>query len=241
MRPPRRPGIPVAAVWAAFPVLVTQGLRVRRTVLRLPDADGLIGEVAGSGEPLRLVVVGDSVAAGVGVDHHRETLTGELARLLAVTGGHAVTWEVIAKTGATAGEVAALVRDRPEVAAADVLLLSVGVNDAKNLHGDRRWRTELGDLLDGLRRTAPGAQLILLGLPPMEAFPSLPWPLSAILGARARRVDAIARDLVAARPDVRRVELELPTEPALFARDGFHPSAVVHAHLAEAALALISP
>jgi lysophospholipase L1-like esterase len=228
------------AVWAAFPVLLTQGLRVRRTVLRLPDADGLIGEVAGPGMPLRLVVVGDSVAAGVGVDHHRETLTGELARLLAVTGGRAVSWEVIAQTGATAGEVAALVRDRPEVEAADVVLLSVGVNDAKNLHGDRRWRVELGDLIDGLRRTAPDAQLIVLGLPPMEVFPSLPWPLSAILGARARRVDAIARDVVAARPDVRRVELELPTDPALFARDGFHPSAVVHAHLAEAALALIA-
>jgi lysophospholipase L1-like esterase len=240
MRAFRRPGIPVAAVWAAFPVLLTQGLRVRRTVLRLPDADGRTGAVDGPGRPLRLVVVGDSVAAGVGVDHHRETLTGELARLLAVTGGHAVSWEVVAKTGATAGEVAALVRGRPEVAAADVLLLSVGVNDTKNLHGDRRWRVELGDLLDSLARTAPKAQLIVLGLPPMEVFPSLPWPLSAILGARARRVDALAREVVAARPDVRRIELELPADPTLFARDGFHPSAVVHAHLAEAALALLS-
>jgi lysophospholipase L1-like esterase len=235
----RRPGIPVAAVWAAFPVLLTQGLKVRRTVLRLPDADGLTGEVSGPGEPLHLVVVGDSVAAGVGVDHHRETLTGELARLLAVTGGRAVRWEVIAKTGATAGEIAALVHDRPEVAAADVLLLSVGVNDTKNLHSDRRWRAELGDLLDGLRRTAPNAHLIVLGLPPMEVFPSLPWPLSSILGARSRRVDSIARDMVAARPGVLRIELELPTDPTLFARDGFHPSAVVHARLAEAALALL--
>jgi lysophospholipase L1-like esterase len=240
MRALGRPGIPVAAVWAAFPVLLTQGLNVRRTVLRLPDADGLTGEVAGPGEPLRLVVVGDSVAAGVGVDHHRETLSGELARLLAVASGRAVAWQVIAKTGATAGEVAALVLDRPEVAAADVLLLSVGVNDTKNLHGDRRWRADLGDLLDGLRRTAPEAKLIVLGLPPMEVFPSLPWPLSTILGARSRRVDAIAREVIAARPDVRRVELELPTDPTLFARDGFHPSAVVHAHLAEAALALLA-
>jgi len=228
----QRRGLPWAAVWLGLPVLLTQGLRVRRDTLRLPDADGLTG-AAGEGEPLNLVVLGDSVAAGVGVDHHRDTLAGQLARRLATSRSRAVTWQVVALTGATAGDVLGLARRHAALASADVVVVSVGVNDTKNLHPDRRWRAELAALLDHVLSVSPTAEVVLIGVPPMEAFPALPRPLATLMGARARRVDAIGRAVAAERPRVRRIELTLEQGEGLFAADGFHPSAVVHERLAE--------
>lgn len=239
------PGIPRAAVLAAFPVLLTQGLRVRRTTQRLPEAEGLTGE-SGLGEgAARVVVLGDSVAAGVGLDHHRDALAGRLAGLLAERWQRPVAWSVVARSGLTARGVTELVADaravEAQLADADLVVVSVGVNDTKNLHGDAQWRTELGQLLDQVVAVAPGAQVVLLGIPPMEVFPALPAPLSLLMGARARRMDRIGREVVAARPGVRRVELvgALGVETA-FASDGFHPSAQVHAHLAQRVLAVLS-
>jgi lysophospholipase L1-like esterase len=222
----------LAAVWLGLPVLLTQGLRVRRETLRLPDAEGLAGAV-GNGEPLNLVLLGDSVAAGVGVDHHRNTIAGHLVALLAASRGRAVAWQVVAQTGATAGEVIELARSSPAIAAADVVVISVGVNDTKNLHPDRRWRSELTALLDHVLVVAPTAEVVLIGLPPMEAFPALPRALATLMGARARRLDAIGRAAALARPRVRRIELTLEQGEGMFAEDGFHPSAVVHERIAD--------
>lgn len=232
-----RRGLPLAAIWLGLPVLLTQGLRVRRETLRLPDADGLTGLV-GDGEPLSLVVLGDSVAAGVGVDHHQDTLAGHLARRLATSRSRAVAWQVVALTGATAGDVLGFARESSALVSADVVVVSVGVNDTKNLHPDRRWRAELAALLDHVLAVST-AEVVLIGVPPMEAFPALPRALAMLMGARARRLDAIGRAVAAERPRVRRIELTLEQGEGLFAEDGFHPSAVVHERLAEQVSAVL--
>ena len=55
--------------YALGPVLLAQGLRMRRVALRLPEAagprEGRVGEPRG--RPLRLLFLGDSSAGGVGV------------------------------------------------------------------------------------------------------------------------------------------------------------------------------
>jgi lysophospholipase L1-like esterase len=233
-------GLPLAGVWLGFPVLLTQGLRVRRTTLRLPDAEGPEGRVDGPGAPLRVLVVGDSVAAGVGVGHHRATIAGRVSTRLAESRGRAVTWRVVARTGATTGEVTAMLRDRTVPIEADVVVISIGVNDAKNLHTDGRFRTELGALVDHVLADLPQAEVLLLGLPPMDAFPALPRPLADLLGARARRIDAVGRGVAAGRPRLRRIELALEAGEGLFAEDGFHPSAVVHDRIAREVVALLA-
>src|SRR6187399_1399570 len=68
-------------VLAFLPVVVFQGRRVRRRVERLPEATGISGQVGSGGDLLRVVVVGDSVAAGVGVREHRHSMAGRLADL----------------------------------------------------------------------------------------------------------------------------------------------------------------
>ena len=48
------------------PVLLAQGIYTRRMTPRLPEAEGERQGEAGSGDVLRLLIVGDSAAAGVG-------------------------------------------------------------------------------------------------------------------------------------------------------------------------------
>ncbi len=67
------------------PLLVVQARRARRDTPRLPEAGGADRgrEGSGDGPPLRLLVVGESTAAGVGVAEHRQGLGAHLARALA--------------------------------------------------------------------------------------------------------------------------------------------------------------
>ena len=64
------------------PFLILQGRHVRRITPRLPEPDGARAGQAGSGQPLRLLIVGDSAAAGVGVSTQQDALSGQLIALL---------------------------------------------------------------------------------------------------------------------------------------------------------------
>ncbi|NIP82235.1 MAG: SGNH/GDSL hydrolase family protein, partial [Gemmatimonadetes bacterium] len=56
----------ILAAPALAPILVAQGLFVRWRTTRLPEPPGDREGVTGAGPPLRLLVAGDSAAAGVG-------------------------------------------------------------------------------------------------------------------------------------------------------------------------------
>ncbi|HET7735382.1 MAG TPA: SGNH/GDSL hydrolase family protein [Nocardioidaceae bacterium] len=223
----------VALVGLALPVagavvLARQGASVRRTALRLPEALGPDHDhPRSSGTPLNLYVVGDSVAAAVGLDHHSTSLAGRLGDLLALEGP--VRRRVLAVSGFDAAQARQLVEGR--LSDADVVVVSIGVNDTKNLHSRRRWRTELGALLDSVTRQAPQARVVLLGIPPMERFPALPTALGLVLGVRSRLMDRVGREVATRYPTVRRLDLPRSEFTVLqdpFARDGFHPSEAMH-------------
>lgn len=218
-----------AASWRA-PVALWQGLQARRTVLRLPQADGETGFIDGDGPESRVLVIGDSLAGGVGVGHHSETLAGGVARRLAERTGGPVHWQVRAQTGFTAREVISLV-DPAEVSAADVVVLSVGANDAKNMHRPQQWRADLGELLATVTAGAADATpVVLLPVPILSMCPALPGVLGGVLGRRAEQFDAIATEVAADYPLIRRFERFVPPGGVdLFAEDGFHPSAAFHA------------
>ena len=64
-----------------LPLLIWQGGRLRTTMPRLPEADGpRTGLTSGPAPSLRLVILGDSSAAGVGVGRQDEALAGSWPR-----------------------------------------------------------------------------------------------------------------------------------------------------------------
>lgn len=208
------------------PVLIVQGRRVRATTPRLPEAGGpASGSVPGDGTPLRIAVVGESTAAGVGAVRHAEALPGFLAAEVAALTGRAAAWTVHARTGYTAGRVRRELLGGLPAAAPDVAVVAIGVNDLLEARPLARFERDAASLIAGIR-TAAGAEvpIVLCGMPPLGRFPSLPQPMRAILGWRARAMDRRLARVARRLPAVRHCPFELPPDTdGFFSADGFHP------------------
>jgi lysophospholipase L1-like esterase len=176
----------------------------------------------GRGSRIRVVGVGDSVMVGTGVRRQRDSLTGSYARQLQARSHCDVEWRVRGFVGATSGEV--LQHVAPAAPVADVYLLSVGVNDVTHRIEPAAFAENLAAVLRLLRDKSPSATIIFGGLPPLECFPSLPWPLRPVMAERARQLQSAAAMVTARdeRAHCHSFPCEMPRR--LFAEDGFHPA-----------------
>ncbi|MBU3749686.1 MAG: SGNH/GDSL hydrolase family protein [Mycobacterium sp.] len=210
--------LPTAA--ALGPLLLVQGLHVRRVTPRLPEAPGPRSGRAGVGAPLRLLVAGDSAAAGVGAASQDEALVGRLVAMLAAR--RALDWQLEARTGYTTADahrhLAALPADR-----FDVVVLSLGVNDVTRGVGRGRWLARQAALADLLQAHFEPRVLLFTALPPMHLFPALPQPLRWYLGLRARDFNIALAQWTERRPGCHVVAPDFQADPAHIASDGFHP------------------
>ncbi len=59
-----------------LPVLLGQAVYLRKNVVKLPEPEGARIGVLGEGPLLRLLILGDSSAAGVGVETQADALLG---------------------------------------------------------------------------------------------------------------------------------------------------------------------
>ncbi|MEM6757918.1 MAG: SGNH/GDSL hydrolase family protein [Pseudomonadota bacterium] len=211
---------------ALLPLIAPQALWVAARASRLPEAAGPRSGEIGQGDPLRLLILGDSSAAGVGVDFQDQALAGQLTRLLAPY--HQVSWQVHAVSGATVASTRRRMR-ATDVAAADVAVVALGVNDTKNGVSTARWRTGYADLLTTLRAEFGIRHVYVSGLPPLGEFPLLPQPLRGVLGRRSDHFDRVLKELCATQADVTYVPLNLQMDTTKMASDGFHPGSEVYA------------
>jgi lysophospholipase L1-like esterase len=211
----------IAPTRLLLPVALAQGLWVRQTTPRLPPARGHRGRFGEGSDSIHVAGVGDSIIAGVGVDEQRHALVGQFARRLHERTGRPVEWKAAGFNGATSAEVARNIARRAP--GADVYLLSVGVNDVTHAVAARKFAGNVASLVATLRNRSPAATIVFVGIPPLAMFPALPWPLSALLGERARRLQAAA---YATLRGENALCFDFPESlPAGgFARDGFHPA-----------------
>ncbi len=229
--------------WLAFPVYVWQGLATRRRVERMvPPAgpvSGIIGETkAGGAEdwtdgdaPIRLLVLGDSSAAGVGVARVADSLAPRLAERLHALTGRAVAWRAAGSNSA----VSAQIRDHvvPNLARESYshIVLHIGTNDAKNFHTARRFKKAFGGLLYALKAKWPEARIVWSPPVDLNRVPALPNALGRILERRARIIRRMGARLCIERGAIAATSLPR-VEPAGFSRDGFHASAEGYAYMA---------
>lgn len=220
---------------ALLPVVVAQGLWVRRTVEVLPEAAGpkrgTVGGRTDAGE--HVVVVGESTAAGCGASTHDAAFAGAFARARRRRYGHPVTWTVHARNGATVRAVRHSLLPGVD-GAFDIAVLLIGVNDVLTRTPLAQWRAGLSAVLDEL--ASRGRAVVMAGVPPFATFPALPNPLRRYLAERGHALDAVANDVCATRERVQWVASSdlIPSDPAFFARDGFHPSSEGYAQWADA-------
>jgi lysophospholipase L1-like esterase len=231
-RPAPRRIATLACKLALLPVLLAQGRRVRDNALRLPEAAGERHGIAGRGRvALRVLIVGDSSAAGVGVGTQDEAFAGQLAQSLAERSGAAVGWQLVATSGHTAGDAARALAGAT-LQKADLLVTALGVNDVLDQTHPLRFLAALDEIHALAVTRAQVTHTWHCGLPPLGSFALLPQPLRWILGRDASHLDdALLRHLEGR---AARLHLPLPDAPRTpgkddatpegwMARDGFHP------------------
>lgn len=207
------------------PILLAQGLLTRSRTPLLPEPPGDRAGIDGSGRMLRLLITGDSAAAGVGARDQSEALLGQLRERLRPA--WQLEWNLIARTGATTVSTRRHLETAP-ARALDVVVTSLGVNDLTRGTTIRSWLSEQA-LLRAVLRSRFGARLIVVsGLPPVHRFPALPQPLRWHLGRRARQMSRALHADVAQEADCLFVPLDMDGGPEMMASDGFHPGPPVY-------------
>jgi lysophospholipase L1-like esterase len=184
-----------------------------------------------SAPPLRLTLLGDAVALGVGVDSVGETLGGQLAELL--SGGRSgtgrrVELSSVAVAGSRSADLGtqvarALVGVRPDVA-----VIMIGAGDATAL---RRPTEAAAHLAAAVRRLRDADVEVVVGTcPDLGACRAFAPPLRQLVGWLGRRV-AIAQAAAAHTAGADVVDLAAETgavfraDAGALCFDGFHPSA----------------
>lgn len=227
---------------ALSPLLVAQALRTRARVPRLPEAAGAReGHTGlGHGPPLRLLVLGDSSAAGVGVKSQRDALADPLARELARRSARRVEWRLIARSGVTtAGAIELLEQVHEGLVPPEVAVAVSGVNDVIDQVPSSRAVHHRERLTNLLRNRFGARHVVFCPLPPIERFPALPQPLRWAMGADAQRHNRALRDWVADRAarlgDVSLLPPEaIRLDDDAIAADGFHPGKLAYRAVVEA-------
>jgi lysophospholipase L1-like esterase len=238
---------------AAYGLLNEQSRRARRVIgppenaplradgVYLPDGTGPRprSELPAGSQPLEFAVLGDSSAAGLGVNFPDELPGVRLARGLAEELERPVVLTTYATVGATSEELAAQV-DTALVAPPLLALVIVGANDVTSRQAVSTCAQLLGQAVARLR--ADGVGVVAGTCPDLGAIRPIPQPLRsvarswslALAKAQRRRVEEAGGHAVAL-ADLLSPEFLARTD--FFSPDRFHPSAAGY----EAATGILLP
>lgn len=219
--------------WLAFPIYALQGIAVRlRTERILPPGDPAFGRFEGNGEPLRLLVIGDSSSASVGAPSAGDGLACNLAQIISDRSGRPVDWRAAGFNSATTGQIRDFAVPNLAQERWSFIVIAAGTNDVKNFHTLRRFKKDFGGLLYALRAKFPEAALLWTPVVDMRRVPALPSALAAILEVRASLINRLGKRLCLERFADVAERLPIP-DPSGFATDGFHAGPAAYRAWAE--------
>jgi len=198
---------------------------VRRKTVVLPEPPGPRKGTSGVGEKLRLLILGDSAAAGVGADHQDLALLGQLVRKLSES--FCVSWQLEATTGATTAQSNERI-DELNNCQFDVVLTSLGVNDITSNVSLSEWKHIQNDLHKKCLKIFGADLVIVTAVPPMGQFLALPQPLRWYLGNRSNQFNDVLEKQIFAKSKIRFMSIEIIEDITAMASDGFHPGEKVY-------------
>lgn len=205
------------------PLLLVQARKARRTIPQLPDAaQPWRGSLPGA-DLIRLIVLGDSTAAGVGADTQDDALPGSLAREFGDRFDRGTEWIAIGENGATARDILDRFIGDATRTPADVVFLTIGANDALGLRSRGAFARDVRSIVDRLRAANPDALLLVSLMPRFDRFLSLPSPLRWNLALHAASLDDAARSALSGLDRVYAVPKPPPYAATFWAGDRFHP------------------
>lgn len=221
-----------------YGVLSAQARLARKSIGILddpvPDATGWYGK-GRPGPAIKVALLGDSSAAGYGVDKVEETPGARLASGLAERSDRRIYLREFAMVGAESKHLAAQI-GRALPMEPDVAVILIGVNDVTHR---ARPSESVRQLEQGVRRLREaGVEVVVGTCPDLGTVEPIAPPLRQVARAWSRRL-AAAQTIAVVEAGARSVSLgsvlgpEFAASPAvLFGPDKFHPSAAGYASLA---------
>lgn len=221
-----------------YGVLRAEARLARRTI---GDADGIPPDATGwygrgrPGPALKVALIGDSSAAGYGVERVEETPGAQLASSLAERADRRVYLKSFAVVGAQSRDLARQVEQALPIEP-DVALVLIGANDVTHTVLPSASVRYLSEAVRRLRTA--GAQVVVGTCPDLGTIQPIYPPLKQVARSWSRRL-AAAQAIAVVEAEGRTVSLadtlgaEFAAAPALlFGPDRFHPSADGYASLA---------
>jgi lysophospholipase L1-like esterase len=180
-----------------------------------------------AGGPMRIMVLGDSLALATGASRaDGGFIFPAFRRLLALRPGS--TLDNVAIGGSTVADVLRLQAGRVAAVEPDVILVCVGGNDVVRRTAPAAFARDYAALLAALRRAAPRARIICCGVPDVAVSPIFADERAAV--AELSAADDRALRAAADRAGARFVDFFGLTHHVgangerFFSRDRFHPS-----------------
>jgi lysophospholipase L1-like esterase len=225
-------------------LLIRLQARVARRVIGKPlGEDALVSDRVYKkkyGDPIELLLLGDSIAAGLGADKPKHTLGAQLAKRLARHTHRSVNLHTAAEVGSETSRLQDQLAGLPPGYSAEVAVIVVGGNDITH-----RVRTSLSTnhLAEAVRWLQEGGTEVVVGMcPDLGALIAIPQPLRTLVGIASRQLANAQREVVTELGGraVSLAEVVGPffiSEPdEMFAIDRFHPSSAGYRRTAKAVL-----
>lgn len=167
-----------------FPILYWQGKQIQKKVPRLPEAQGTEGKTKGQNSNiLKVLGLGESTMAGVGVATHKEGFMGNFADALTALTEREIHWKVIAKSGIKAAGVTQRLLPKIKGEQPDIILICLGGNNAFALHSPQKWEDDCLELIAALQNHfGKETPIIFSNMPPIRFFPAFTPLIKQIVG-----------------------------------------------------------
>lgn len=223
-----------------FPILIYQGKQIRNTIPRLPEASHPTGTAGSVNPPLHLLCLGESTIAGVGVKKHEQGLGGHLANFISQHFQCCVEWQVVARSGYTAGKTHERLLPKINSKHLDIIVIGLGGNDTFKLTPPNKWKRDLELLIRDLKKQYPTAAIVFCNVPPIRDFPAFTGTMRLVLGRQIDLLHRILKKVVQKQERVwyvsERIELkdwleyfkEQKYTAQDFFSDGVHPSELTY-------------
>lgn len=166
-----------------LPFIYFQGKRIKREIQILPEAKNPEGFIdINSDKNLKILFIGESSFAGIGVEQHKNGFAGHFSTVLSEQLNHNINWKVYAKTGYNVHKIQKRIIPLIIETTCDLLVIGIGGNDTFELNQPKKWRQSIQLLIDDLRKKFPETPILFAQLPTIEAFPAFPKEMKFVLG-----------------------------------------------------------
>ncbi len=223
-----------------LPLLYVQGKKIKGSVPRLPEAKGDTGSASVSSEKkIRMLTIGESTIAGVGVKTHQEGFTGTLANELASKLNIDIDWKVYAKSGYTAKRVNEEIVASIQEKSIDLIVIGIGGNDAFELNTPKQWNKDVRKLINNIQSKFVRVPIVFINMPPIKEFPAftslIKFTIGNLVNILGKELEEVVKDfeyvyyysrVIGCVDLIERFNLNIASTD--FFSDGVHPSKITY-------------